>query len=402
MVPQACHARRRGGEPRRSGQAGGPGCGRVVGLAHHRAPRPRPAHTAAPGCGCGAGRARLVGGVGSVRRQGWPVRGADLAADDAAHGVLDAAGVGVLSEESGLVRADADAVVVVDPLRRLHERVARAVVVGHEPVRGRRGGPARCGGGGPDLRDPLRGGPGRGSALRSARRSCRAERSSLVGRWSGCRGCRRVRWAATVPGAGARGARPVRGGRRAVRRLGRLQRRRARGVGLPRRAADLPGGGSDGGRRPGARPCGARPRGRDARRSPPGRPPCSRRCSRNAVRHSPAQPPTCPSRLPGVRATLHRVVLRGFRRLPRRVRRLIVRFGTPNYTVGAICLVEDDDGRLLLVRQAYRGAWGAPGGLLKRGEGALTGMRREVREKWDRRGGQGGAHCGGGSRTATG
>ncbi len=56
-----------------------------------------------------------------------------------------------------------------------------------------------------------------------------------------------------------------------------------------------------------------------------------------------------------MRATLHRVVLRGFRRLPRRVRRLIVRFGTPNYTVGAICLVEDDDGRLLLVRQAYRG-----------------------------------------------
>ncbi len=82
-----------------------------------------------------------------------------------------------------------------------------------------------------------------------------------------------------------------------------------------------------------------------------------------------------------MRATLHRVVLRGFRRLPRRVRRLIVRFGTPNYTVGAICLVEDDDGRLLLVRQAYRGAWGAPGGLLKRGEGALTGMRREVREE---------------------
>ncbi len=40
----------------------------------------------------------------------------DLAADDAAHGVLDAAGVGVLSEESGLVRADADVVVVVDPL----------------------------------------------------------------------------------------------------------------------------------------------------------------------------------------------------------------------------------------------------------------------------------------------
>lgn len=82
-----------------------------------------------------------------------------------------------------------------------------------------------------------------------------------------------------------------------------------------------------------------------------------------------------------MRATLHRAALRGFRRLPRRVRRLVVRAGTPNFTVGAICLIEDDDGRLLLVRQAYRGAWGAPGGLLKRAEDASVGMRREVREE---------------------
>lgn len=40
----------------------------------------------------------------------------DLAADAAVHGVLDPAGVGVLSEESGLVRGDAGVVVVVDPL----------------------------------------------------------------------------------------------------------------------------------------------------------------------------------------------------------------------------------------------------------------------------------------------
>jgi len=40
----------------------------------------------------------------------------DLAADAAALGVLDPAGVGVLSEESGLHRADAAVVVVVDPL----------------------------------------------------------------------------------------------------------------------------------------------------------------------------------------------------------------------------------------------------------------------------------------------
>ncbi len=40
----------------------------------------------------------------------------DLAADQAAHEVLDAAGVGVLSEESGLLRGDANVVVIVDPL----------------------------------------------------------------------------------------------------------------------------------------------------------------------------------------------------------------------------------------------------------------------------------------------
>jgi len=40
----------------------------------------------------------------------------DLVADAAVHDVLDPAGVGVLSEESGLVRPDADVVVVVDPL----------------------------------------------------------------------------------------------------------------------------------------------------------------------------------------------------------------------------------------------------------------------------------------------
>ncbi|HEX2043885.1 MAG TPA: inositol monophosphatase [Acidimicrobiales bacterium] len=40
----------------------------------------------------------------------------DLAADDAAFAVLDAAGVGVLSEESGLHNGDRDLLVVVDPV----------------------------------------------------------------------------------------------------------------------------------------------------------------------------------------------------------------------------------------------------------------------------------------------
>jgi myo-inositol-1(or 4)-monophosphatase len=56
-------------------------------------------------------------------QQDWglvdPVRGqyaVDLAADAAALGVLDPAGVGVVSEESGRHRADAGVTVVVDPL----------------------------------------------------------------------------------------------------------------------------------------------------------------------------------------------------------------------------------------------------------------------------------------------
>jgi myo-inositol-1(or 4)-monophosphatase len=40
----------------------------------------------------------------------------DVVADEVALGILDAAGVGVLSEESGLRRADAGVVVVIDPI----------------------------------------------------------------------------------------------------------------------------------------------------------------------------------------------------------------------------------------------------------------------------------------------
>ncbi len=69
----------------------------------------------------------------------------DLAADDAANGALDPAGVGVLSEESGLTPADADVVVVVDPLdgstnasavgcRGGRRACARSTVTGLPPV----------------------------------------------------------------------------------------------------------------------------------------------------------------------------------------------------------------------------------------------------------------------------
>jgi 8-oxo-dGTP diphosphatase len=77
---------------------------------------------------------------------------------------------------------------------------------------------------------------------------------------------------------------------------------------------------------------------------------------------------------------LHRGLLAVFRRLPRRVRQATIRVIAPNFTVGAVSLVEHD-GRLLLVQLAYRSRWGAPGGLLNPGEDAEAAARREVREE---------------------
>jgi 8-oxo-dGTP diphosphatase len=78
---------------------------------------------------------------------------------------------------------------------------------------------------------------------------------------------------------------------------------------------------------------------------------------------------------------IHLVLLRVFQRLPVRARRRVVRTLAPSFTVGAICVVERSDGRILLIRHSYRKRWGIPGGLLKRGEPAKAGARREVLEE---------------------
>lgn len=80
-------------------------------------------------------------------------------------------------------------------------------------------------------------------------------------------------------------------------------------------------------------------------------------------------------------AHLYRAALGLFGRLPRRIRRRIVRWISPSYTVGAMCFIERGDGALLLVRHSYRDRWGVPGGLLKRGEAVEAGVRREVDEE---------------------
>ena len=76
-----------------------------------------------------------------------------------------------------------------------------------------------------------------------------------------------------------------------------------------------------------------------------------------------------------------RLLLGVYRRLPRMGRRWAVRTIAPKYTVGAMAIVERDDGAVLLVRHSYRRKWGVPGGLVKRGEHPEVGLRREVREE---------------------
>jgi 8-oxo-dGTP diphosphatase len=80
-------------------------------------------------------------------------------------------------------------------------------------------------------------------------------------------------------------------------------------------------------------------------------------------------------------ARAHRALLKLFRLLPRPLRRRVVRVLAPSYTVGAICVIERDDGAVLLVRQVYRRGWGLPGGLMQRREGIDDCARREVKEE---------------------
>jgi ADP-ribose pyrophosphatase YjhB (NUDIX family) len=82
-----------------------------------------------------------------------------------------------------------------------------------------------------------------------------------------------------------------------------------------------------------------------------------------------------------VKRTIHRVLLRIFRRLPTRLRIAAVHLLSPSYTVGAMCVIERADGAVLFVRHSYRPRWGVPGGLCRAGEEVADGARREVGEE---------------------
>lgn len=78
---------------------------------------------------------------------------------------------------------------------------------------------------------------------------------------------------------------------------------------------------------------------------------------------------------------LHVLLLRIYGRLPVQLRRAVVRAVTPSFTVGSNCIVEREDGAILLVRQVYRRRWGLPGGLLEKGEAPAQALLREVEEE---------------------
>jgi 8-oxo-dGTP diphosphatase len=73
--------------------------------------------------------------------------------------------------------------------------------------------------------------------------------------------------------------------------------------------------------------------------------------------------------------------MRVFARLPRVLRRLIVRMFTPSFTVGAVLALQRTDGTLLLVEQRHTTGWALPGGLLDRGESPGDAVVREVAEE---------------------
>ena len=69
-----------------------------------------------------------------------------------------------------------------------------------------------------------------------------------------------------------------------------------------------------------------------------------------------------------------------FQKLPGPVKRVLVRAGTPNYTVGAVCALEHQ-GAVLMLSQPHRAGWSLPGGLLDHGETPAQAVAREVAEE---------------------
>src|SRR5689334_1733353 len=80
-----------------------------------------------------------------------------------------------------------------------------------------------------------------------------------------------------------------------------------------------------------------------------------------------------------------RLLLRIWRDVPfpNWLRHLFLRVLNPSYMVGAMALIQDEAGRVLVIEHTYRREvpWGLPGGWLKRAESPELGLVREVFEE---------------------
>jgi 8-oxo-dGTP diphosphatase len=65
------------------------------------------------------------------------------------------------------------------------------------------------------------------------------------------------------------------------------------------------------------------------------------------------------------------------------MRHIFLRILNPSVMVGAMALIEDEQGRVLVVEHTYRRKvpWGLPGGWLKQAESPEVGLAREVLEE---------------------
>src|SRR5207237_4416404 len=65
------------------------------------------------------------------------------------------------------------------------------------------------------------------------------------------------------------------------------------------------------------------------------------------------------------------------------MRHLFLRAINPSFMVGAMALIQDEQGRILVVEHTYRREvpWGLPGGWLKHAESPEAGLAREVLEE---------------------
>jgi 8-oxo-dGTP diphosphatase len=68
---------------------------------------------------------------------------------------------------------------------------------------------------------------------------------------------------------------------------------------------------------------------------------------------------------------------------PRWLRQIFLRVLNPSFMIGAMALIQDEAGRVLVIEHTYRRRipWGLPGGWLKRAESPEAGLIREVFEE---------------------